>query len=239
MSTQRSSDVVEIHSERALSFGLSGLFAVALGALMIYYQGMLLYLGWLLALGGAAAIGYGIFCATRVRKVTSIKIPCPYCSASNALTEKPEVDFSCVSCHRMIPVRAGVVLPVFQVRCGFCNHLNYYNETSVGLICESCDREIPISTAEGVETKKFFQAYTHKDDDQSYELVLISYGHKTEEVINTLQHMLALNRNQVKQMLEELPVTLLTGIPRKKAEMLKAQLALHDAAAEFHPVGTT
>lgn len=238
MSPQRSSDVVEIHSERALSFGLSGLFAVALGALMIYYQGMLLYLGWLLAIGGAAAIAYGIYCATRVRKVTSYKIPCPYCSASNALTEQPESDFSCISCHRMIPVRGGTVLPVFQVRCGFCNHLNYYNETSVGLICESCDREIPISTVEGAETKKFFQAYTHKDDDQTYELVLISYGHKTEEVINTLQHMLALNRNQVKQMLEELPVTLLTGIPRKKAEMLKAQLALHDAAAEFHPVGS-
>ena len=30
MSTQRSSDVVEIHSARALSFGLSGLIAVAL-----------------------------------------------------------------------------------------------------------------------------------------------------------------------------------------------------------------
>lgn len=183
MPTQRSSDVVEIHSERALSFGLSGLFAVALGALMIYYQGMLLYLGWLLAIGGAAAIVYGIYCATQVRKVTSYKIACPYCSATNALTEQPQADFACVSCHRMIPVRNGAVLPVFQVRCGFCNHLNYYNETSVGLICESCDREIPISTAEGVETKKFFQAYTHKDDDQTYELVLISYGHKTEEVI--------------------------------------------------------
>ena len=67
--------------------------------------------------------------------------------------------------------------------------------------------------------------------------MLISYGHKTEEVINTLQHMLALNRNQVKAMLEDLPVTLLTGIPRKKAEMLKAQLATHDAAADFRPVG--
>lgn len=238
MSTQRSSDVVEIHSERALSAGLAGLVAIALGALFIYYKGMLLYLGWLLAVGGAAAVVYAIYCAMQVRKVTFVKIACPYCSASNSLTEHPEKDFSCVSCHRMIPVRNGHVLPVQQVRCGFCGHLNYYNETSVGLICESCDREIPIAVAEGTDTsKKFFQAYTHKDDDQVYELVLISYGHKTEEVINTLQHMLALNRNQVKAMLEDLPVTLLTGIPRKKAEMLKAQLATHDAAADFRPVG--
>lgn len=234
MSTQRSSDVVEIHSARALSFGLSGLIAVALGALFVFYQSMFVGLGWLFIAGGGAAILYGIYCALQVRKVTYVKLVCPYCSASNSLTEQPEHDFNCISCHRMIPFRNGAVQPVYQVRCGFCNHLNYYNDASVGLICESCDREIPIAVAEGVEQKKFFQAYTHKDDDALYELILVSSGNKTEEVINTLQHMLALNRNQVKQMLDELPVTLLTGIPRRKAEMLKAQLALHDATAEFN-----
>jgi hypothetical protein len=45
-----------------------------------------------------------------------------------------------------------------------------------------------------------------------------------------------LNRNQVKQMLDELPVTVLTGITRKKAEMLKAQLTMHDAGVEFKPM---
>jgi hypothetical protein len=50
--------------------------------------------------------------------------------------------------------------------------------------------------------------------------------------------MLALNRNQVKQMLEELPVTLLTGIPRRKAEMLKAQLTIHDGIAEMVPIAS-
>jgi hypothetical protein len=37
-------------------------------------------------------------------------------------------------------------------------------------------------------------------------------------------------------MLTELPVTVLTGITRKKAEMLKAQLSLYDGEAEFHPM---
>jgi 4'-phosphopantetheinyl transferase EntD len=48
--------------------------------------------------------------------------------------------------------------------------------------------------------------------------------------------MLALNRNQVKQMLEEVPITLLTGIPRMKAEMLQAQLAAHQAHAQAIPL---
>jgi len=44
--------------------------------------------------------------------------------------------------------------------------------------------------------------------------------------------MLALNRNQVKQMLDETPVTLLTGITKRKALILQAQLASHDAIAD-------
>ncbi len=55
-------------------------------------------------------------------------------------------------------------------------------------------------------------------------------------MIQALQHMLALNRNQVKNMLNELPVTVLTGITRKKAEMLKAQLSIYEGEVEFHPM---
>ncbi len=71
------------------------------------------------------------------------------------------------------------------------------------------------------------------DDDDMYELVLTGAGHKEEELIQVLQQMLALNRNQVKQMLEEIPVTLLTGINRRKAELLKAQITVHDGQVEF------
>lgn len=238
---ERSSDVVEQFGMRALVAGLLGVISLIIAGVLFAFRGDGSTIGLIAVLGiaGVGSLGYAIYEWTQIKKVASVVVVCPYCQFKNRMTDQPRADFACGSCYRMIPVAPdGQILGVSQVRCGFCNHLNYYNETSVGLICESCDREIPISTAEGVETKKFFQAYTHKDDDQTYELVLISYGHKTEEVIATLQHMLALNRNQVKQMLEELPVTLLTGIPRKKAEMLKAQLALHDAAAEFHPVGS-
>ncbi|MCE9557511.1 MAG: ribosomal protein L7/L12 [Armatimonadetes bacterium] len=132
----------------------------------------------------------------------------------------------------MIPVQDGKILAVQQVRCGFCNHLNYYNETSVGLICEECDREIPIATVDGQLAPKSFHMFTRHDDDKYYDLVLLEAGKKTEEVISCLQHMLALNRNQVKQMLDELPVTLLTGINKMKADMLNAQLSAHDAVGQ-------
>ncbi|MFY9234041.1 MAG: hypothetical protein WAO58_06225 [Fimbriimonadaceae bacterium] len=235
---QRSSDIVESHSEHALASSLGGLVALALGFLLWIYRGD----GWLsglalvLMIGGLVAIGYGIYSALQIRKVQSATLNCPYCDFTNRFTEAPMGDVSCRGCNRMISIDEGRVLKVMQVRCGYCNELNYYTEKNVALICESCNHEIPIAQADGnMPTKKLL--FASKEDDALYELVLISHGaHHTENLIAALQQMLALNRNQVKDMLMNLPVTLLTGIPRKKAEMLQAQLSIHEAAAEFRPV---
>lgn len=230
---QRSSDVVETHAEHALAFGIGAVVALALGGLFIYYQGMLTLLGYLLVLGGLAAGGYAVYCALQIRKVTTFKVECPMCHATNVFLEQPMSDVSCRDCHRLIPIVDGRVLRVYQVRCGFCNRLNYYSDKSPGLICEECDREIPLATSGAAQPPKAFTTYARHDDDKAYDLVLIAQGHKTEELISCLQHMLALNRNQVKDILTSLPATLMTGIPRKKAEMLAAQISLHEAAAEI------
>jgi hypothetical protein len=235
----RSSDVVEVHSEHALAFGLGGVVALALGGLLLKYQGdgWLVGFAYVLVLGGIGAVIYAIYCALQIRKVESVSVACCYCHHDNQLVEMPTVDFSCLECHRMIPVAAdGRVLPVSQVRCGFCNELNYYSEKTEVLICEYCDHEIPIAQEEGKPTKHVPRGYAITEDDRLYELVLIAYGPKTEDLIAALQHMLALNRNQVKQMLTELPVTVLTGITRKKAEMLQAQLSIHEGASDIHPI---
>lgn len=234
---KRSSDVVEGYSEQAIMYGIGGLVAIGIGVVMIIYQGMLMYLGWLLAIGGFAAVCYAVYELLQIRKVPGVSITCPYCSASNRLTEAPDADFRCTSCDRAVPVLHGKILEVFQVRCGFCNHLNYYSTKSEGLICEDCNREIPIAVGESGAGKKFFQTYTRQDDETLYELVLEGYEHRTEELIGCLQQMLALNRNQVKDILDELPTVLLTGIPKKKAEMLSAQLSVHHALSTTKPVG--
>jgi ribosomal protein S27E len=236
---QRSSDVVESHSEHALTASLIGLALLAFGFLLWRYQGegWFLPLSYLLLSFGAIAMLYGIYAALQVRKVEGVVVQCPFCNAKNMLTEQPTGDVSCNECHRMIPITAdGTVLPVSQVRCGYCNELNYYSSKTEVLVCEYCNHEIPIAQEEGKPTKHLPSGYAIQEDHQLYELRLIATGPRTEELIGALQHMLALNRNQVKQMLDELPVTLLTGITRKKAEMLRAQLAVHEAAAEFTPL---
>jgi len=232
---QRSSDVVEAFSERALLAGIGGLVSVAIGAVLMYYGGMGIGLGVVLAVAGVVGIVYAVYEVSKARQVDSYPVECPYCNKTNRLTAKPEKDFTCRECHRLVPVQDGRILRVFQVRCGFCNELNWYSEKSEGLLCESCNHEIPIATASGAPSRA--SAYAVQEDSQLYELVLLAHDHHTDDLINCLQHMLALNRNQVKDMLTELPATLLTGIPRKKAELLKAQLQLHHGVAEFHPVG--
>jgi hypothetical protein len=237
---QRSSDIIEEHSEKALSFGLGGLIGIAISGVLYYFrgEGTLLPFTYVIAFISASALIYAIFCALQVRRVTGINVDCPYCKGRNRLVEMPESDFSCIECHRMIPVERGALVRVHQVRCGYCNELNFYSDKTQVLLCESCNHEIPISQADGqLHTKHIAKGFAVQDDENLYELVLVAYGqHKTEDLIGVLQHMLALNRNQVKDILENLPTTLLTGITRKKAEMLAAQLSIHEAAAEFHPV---
>jgi uncharacterized protein YbaR (Trm112 family) len=235
--TERSSDVIEQHSERAFLFAIGGLLLLVPGIVVLFFQtsGVWLPLAILLILMGTGLIGYGVYCLMKVRSVGGTPVLCPYCSYKNVLTLAPTHDVSCSSCHRMIPILDGQVLKVQQVRCGFCNELNYYSDKTEILLCESCNREIPIAKADGTpSTRRLAPGYAVQDDTRHYELSLVAFSHaKSEELISTLQHMLALNRNQVKQMLTELPIVLLTGITKKKAEMLKAQLEIHDSVADI------
>lgn len=234
---ERRSDILENIGERGLTIGGGGLLALGFAALLFYYRGdgYLIGLAYILLLVGIGALAYTVYLATRVRQIDSIEVECVYCHVQNSFTAFPENDFRCSSCNRLVPVQDGVILDVHQVRCGYCNTLNYYSDKNEVLICEECDHEIPLATASG-EVKHVMRAYAVTDDDRQYELVLTSVGNKQEDLISALQQILALNRNQVKNMLAELPVVVLQGITRKKAEMLQAQLAIHDASAEMRAI---
>lgn len=210
---------------------IGGVIALGLGIVMLVYRGMMVGLGAVLTLAGAAAVGYGVYELIQTKKVSSNKTICPYCSAANDFTESPTHDFACRSCGRMVPVENGRILEVHQVRCGFCNTLNFWSSRSFGLICEECSREIPIAGLEGGQ--KRIQAYAVKDDDKTYDLVLTGVGKNSEDLVSALQHMLALNRNQVKEIMANTPQVLLVGIPKKKAELLSAQLSVHQATSDI------
>ncbi|MBL8067817.1 MAG: hypothetical protein JNM28_05165 [Armatimonadetes bacterium] len=218
-----------------------GVVILLIAAVVFYYQrsqgGLFSGLGVVLGVIGIGLLGFGIYRLTKVREVEGHPVECPFCQKTNILTAAPESDFRCIHCNREVPIEGGKILNVYQVRCGYCNTLNYYSEKSTGLICESCDREIPIATDEQTAAKKVFEAYTIHDDDQPYDLILVK-APDSNEMISCLQQMLALNRNQVKELLDELPQTLLTGIPKKKAELLTAQIAVHKGVAENKVSGT-
>jgi phage FluMu protein Com len=237
---ERSSDVVEVHSEHALTYGVIGIGLAAFSSLLIYYRGesgVFVPFAALIMVGAVGCILYALYRAFRTKKVVHSQYRCPYCDENNALTSTPEDDFRCVHCNRLIPVQDGEILPVSQVRCGFCSGLNYFSEKTDVLLCEECNREVPIAHEEGHVSKKSLPTgFAVEDDLRPYELILVDPGAKTDALISALQHMLALNRNQVKLMLNEAPVTLLTGVPKKKAEMLRAQLSIHNATADCKPM---
>lgn len=239
MSQQRSSDIVEQYGMKAISAGIGGILLVLIGIILWIYRGggVTAPLAIVILLIGAALIGYAIYEAMQIRKVASFVAECSYCKHKNRLSEPVSQDFLCSACYRMVPVQDGRILTVSQVRCGFCNELNYYSERNQVLLCESCNHEIPLSR--GDDAPQRHSVFAVKEDSSLYELVLTGHdGHHTENLIACLQSMLALNRNHVKQMFEEMPVTILSGIPRMKAEMLQAQIATHGGYAEFRQVGS-
>lgn len=234
-------DVIEIHAEQGLTYWFIALCLGLFAWLLLAYRGdsgVFVPLAIVLLFITTVLFGAGIRKAIDIKKVTSHDVICPLCDFDNELTEAPTGDFVCSNCQRMIPIEKGAPISVAQVKCGYCGELNYYSEKTEFLICEVCNHQIPIDTEASRRStgKKVAQAFVVTTDDNVYEFILVAHGHKTEELIEVLQRMLALNRNQVKQMLQELPVTLLTGITRQKAEMLQAQLALHEAATEFRPM---
>ncbi|OJU63518.1 MAG: hypothetical protein BGO01_12035 [Armatimonadetes bacterium 55-13] len=215
--------------------GIAGVILLALGGVLWMFRGdgMFSILSLMLMAGGLGAVIYAAVCIAQARKVTCFKIECPYCHSAVSLLTAPDRDVSCRSCLRMIPIVDGKPIAVTQVRCGYCNALNYYSDKTIVLLCEECNHEIPISRADGQVAHSRFAVV---DDERFYELKLVGFEHPTEDLLSTLQQALALNRNQVKDMLGELPVTLLSGIPKKKAEMLTAQLNLHGASCQFYPL---
>lgn len=235
-SVERSTDIVEEQSTTAFIYGACGLGLLFLGGVLWYFNkdgGSLIYLSYLLLLGGVGSTGYAVYSALQIRKVHHFAYDCPYCKAKNRLAAEPETDFTCVECHRLIPVLDRKVLPVYRVVCGYCREPSYYSDKTIVLLCEGCNHEIPITRGDGSIAHSKFAV---QEDARSYELSLTGYEHATEDLVSCLQQMLALNRNQVKDLLATLPCVLLTGIPKKKAEMLSAQLAVHHAASNYKPL---
>ncbi len=230
---ERSSNVREELSQRAFFGFIPGIVIVAVAGLMIAYKTAWMMLAYVLLIIGAAALAYGIAQLFKMRKVTDISISCPFCSERNFFTIMPDDDVRCTSCLREIPVADGKVLAVFQVQCGKCSGLNYYTEKSTGLICEFCDSVIPIATDEGPDAAQTFEKFTAHDPGQPVDLYLSDPGPHREKMIEVLQKMLSLNRNQVKEIIDEVPSILLIGIPAKKAEYLVQDIEKHGGRASI------
>ena len=240
----RRSDVIESQWEKAITWAVFGVLALIIGLLLYFYndnwfafkdfEGLDIRVASypFLALGAV----FLLYSASRVvggKKVKSFLSSCPYCGHDSEFAEEPQTDYVCEECSRRVPVQDGKVLDVTGVRCGFCGSLNFMSEKTKVLICEECDREIPLLDPNTGEMRHVAKGFARVDDNAVYDLLLVKVGRDKEPLINSLQHILAMTRNQVKDMLDRLPATLVKGVNRRKAEMLRAQIEANEGETEI------
>ncbi len=230
---ERSETAKEKIGTNLFFFIIPGIICVLAGLPMVIYRSWLVGLGAVLLVAGVVLFVLAYMSGKKLKDVKDIEIICPFCQSNNVFTDKPMEDVRCGECSRMIPIENGEMLNVYQVQCGYCRHLNYYSDKSTGLICENCDSVIPIATEDGPDAAKTFERFTLKEDNNPYDLVLLEPEHRSEKLIACLQKMLALNRNQIKDILDACPATLFSGIPRRKAEYLVKDIELAGGAAEY------
>lgn len=143
---QRSSDLVETYSARALGMGALAIVVGGAATVMFVYRGDSgLPLAIVLALIAVLLLGYATFSLIQSRRVTTFEVICPMCRAKNGFTEAPVTDVTCGECHRTIPIKGGKLMPLQQVSCGACGESNYYSDRTKSLICEACGKEIAIA----------------------------------------------------------------------------------------------
>jgi ribosomal protein S27AE len=248
-SPMRRSDVVEVKWQGAFTWGFFGLLSFLIALFFLNYgegwfkfgnyQGLDLTAAcWPFFVMTPVLLITAVHKAFQGTRVASYTATCPYCGHDTEFIEEPKDDFTCGECHRRVPVQDGKVLDITGIRCGFCGALNFMSDKTQVLICEECDREIPLLDAKTGEMRHAAKGFARADDESQYELVLVGIPKDKaaqDSLISTLQHMLAMTRNQVKEMFDSMPAVLLKGINRRKAEMLRAQIEAADGTADLRP----
>lgn len=228
----RRSDIAESDIEKGL-YWLGGAVGLAVVGFLVYsYAIKHAVVGIAFILLTVTALGFAISEFYRVKKIPVVKVRCPYCNAASEFLETPKSDFTCQECHRRVAVDNGRILDVIEVKCGFCGSLQRFSERTEVALCEDCDHEIPLASSPTGEMRHMARGMAVEDDTKPYDLILIEPGTRMEEVTNNLQRVLALNRPQVKAILDQLPATLLTGVPKRKAQMLSDELTRLGARME-------
>lgn len=227
------SEILEREYSQSLIYGLAGVGALILAFLLLRYSEMFSFLGYLFLLAWLGLWGYAGWRLYQLRSVPQYPLTCPYCKQETIFAEPPSSDFSCDHCLRRVPVEKGQVLEVFSVRCPHCGSTQQLSARAAVALCEECNHEIVLARAERVHLHHFAAT---DDETTPCELVLLSAGRDPEPLIQQLESLLAINRPSAKRILEQLPMVLLSGIPKRKAEILRLHLLEAGAQVELRVV---
>lgn len=227
---------------RLLIATMGGLFTIGFGMLFINYRSMFVTLGWILVAIGVISLTYGIVTVISLQRIRTVDVVCPFCRKSTGLTGEPDRDFRCQHCQRMVPIENGRPMSVSTVNCPSCQKTNFYHARVTHLACESCGKDIPISTGDSMPGMPMggvpvVGAAPAPEQDNGFEpgpfrVVLTGIGAHLDDLADYIKDRHHISTREVDEMLLQLPWVVFNGVSESAAHEAKAAIESRGGSAE-------
>lgn len=226
------SEVLEQEYAQSVTLLVAGVITLVVALLVIYF-GLkpTPHLPALVALGSIAAlaaVGLFIFGALRMvqaRQMPSLTVTCPYCEKPIQFLSMPTTDFDCEQCHRHVYYENGVMAPIMTITCAFCRTLHKVSTKATMYTCDKCNRPLRlVDDAVSQAAPAPVAAAASAEVPAPHDVILVSPGRNRNEVAMALEPLLHCTLVQVRSQLENLPLTITSGIPELKAHAIRSRL---------------
>jgi ribosomal protein L7/L12 len=158
---------------------------------------------------------------------------CPYCGGATEFPEYPTEDYTCEKCHRRVYFENGKMVEAKDVECTVCKAVHKVAVTAKSYTCDRCNRTLRLD-----DPTKGVVATAETTVGQAFDVVLTEVGRNTTGVAMALQNVLVCNLPEARRQMQDLPLTIVKGVPERKADAVRSRFRELGATAVVRAVET-
>lgn len=195
--------------------------------------------------GFCVAVGGGIK-YFKLRELTGVAFPCPYCDQLNQLVAPPESDFECENCHQTVRFdEKGTLIPVKIINCSNCNTDNKVSSKATRFICSKCNATIQVQADQPVYGMGNVRPTapvrpTMLLNHANFDVLISAFDHARQgQLASSLEGLLGVEAAEARRLLstvtDRTPLIVGVDMAQLDAEQLQAQLTQLGAKVVLRP----